>query len=153
MKVIALRCSSSDFTYAILDGTQKSPTVITSDSISFPKGYEEFSLLHWFYQEIAGLISTHMTDTMVIKATEPMVKRSNSLETRIRIEGIALMAAAKAGCSSASRKVKATIAKDLGMKGKAKYLETNLDTSLIYEFDSYKEKNQESILAGWSCLE
>ena len=152
MKVIALRCSSSDFSYAVLTGSQISPTLITSHSIPFPKGYKEFSLLYWFYQEIAGLISTHTPDILVVKATEPMVKRSNSLENRIRIEGIALMAAAKAGCSLACRKVKTTIAKDLGLKGKGKYLQTHLDTSLISEFASYREKNQESILAGWSCL-
>lgn len=153
MKVIALRCSNSDFTYAILEGTRTNPTIIASESISFPKGYEEFSLLYWFYQEIVGIISTHRPTTLVVKATEPMVRRSNNLESRIRIEGIALMAAAEAGCASACRKVKATIAKNLGMKGKSKCLETDLDTSLIFGFDSYKEKSQESILAGWSCLE
>ena len=99
------------------------------------------------------LITSHTPDGVAVKAAEPMVKRSGALETRIRVEGIALMSAAEAGCSLARRKVKSTIAKDLGMKGKGKYLETRLDTSPIIDFDSYNSKQQEAILVGWSCLE
>ena len=153
MKTIALRCSNSDFAYVVLDGTQEKPSIEQCANTAFPKGYEEHSLLYWFYQEITEIMQTHSPDQLVIKAAETMVKRSNSLELRMRIEGIALMVAAEVGCASACRKVKSTIAKDLGMKGKGKYLETKLDTTIISSFDSYKAKQQEAILAGWSCLD
>ncbi len=153
MKILAVRCSSSDFAHATIEGSQQSPTVIESAVIGFPKGYGEHALFHWFHQEIKGLIDNHGPDGVAVKAAEPMVKRSGTLETRIRVEGIALMSAAEAGCTTACRKVKSTIAKDLGMKGKGKYLETKLDTSPIANFDSYNTKQQEAILVGWSCLE
>ena len=153
MGILAIRCSNTDFAYAIVDGTKDSPVLVHCDVTGYPKGYEEHSLFHWFHQEITDLLDTHSPDTLAVKAAETMVKRSGSLETRIRIEGIALMSAAEVGCASAHRKVKSTIAKDLGMKGKGKYLETKLDTSPIPDFDSYNTKQQEAILVGWSCLE
>jgi Holliday junction resolvasome RuvABC endonuclease subunit len=152
MKIVGIRCSNTDFSCAVLEGTQTAPQLLSCTSTSFPKGYEEHSLLHWFYQEISGVLSTSSPDGIAVKAAETMVKRSTSLELRIRIEGIALMAAAQAGCSVAPRKVKSTIAKDLGMKGKAKYLETQFDSSAIAGFDDYKEKEQEAILVAWSSL-
>lgn len=153
MKVLAVRCSNSDLAYAIIEGTKQSPAVADSRVIGFPKGYAEHALFHWFHQEIMGLINQHNPDALAVKAAEPMVKRSGALETRLRVEGIALMSAAEAGCAAAIRKVKSTMAKDLGVKGKGKYLETKLDTGPIAGFDSYSSKQQEAILMGWSCLE
>ncbi|WMI72118.1 hypothetical protein RBH88_03190 [Aminobacterium sp. MB27-C1] len=152
MKILAIRCSNCDFAYAIVEGSKGSPTVIDSEVVGYPKGYDEHVLFHWFHQEIMELINHYSPDGVAVKAAEPMVKRSGILETRIRIEGIALMSGAEAGCSIACRKVKSTIAKDLGMKGKGKYLETKLITSPIAGFDSYNTKRQEAILVGWSCL-
>lgn len=110
-------------------------------------------MLTWSDKTIKTLINQHSPNAVAVKAAEQMVKRSGALETRIRIEGISLMSAAEAGCDTACRKVKATIAKDLGMKGKGKYLETQLDTSCITDFDTYNAKQQEAILVWWSCLE
>ncbi len=153
MRILAVRCSNTDFAYAVIEGSKQSPIVIDSNLTGFPKGYDEPALFHWFHQEIMGLIGKHHPAGVAVKAAESMVKRSGSLETRIRVEGIALMSAAEAGCDTARRKIKSTIAKDLGMKGKGKYLETKLDTSPIADFDSYNAKKQEAILVGWSCLE
>jgi len=153
MKVLAVRCSNSDLAYAVIEGTKQSPAAADSRVIGFPKGYAECALFHWFHQEIMGLINNHNPDSLAVKAAEPMVKRSRALETRLRVEGIALMSAAEAGCAAAFRKVKSTMAKDLGMKGKARYLDTKLDTGPIADFDSYSSKQQEAILVGWSCLE
>lgn len=152
MRILAVRCSNSDFAYAIVDGEKLSPSVVASDVIAFPKGYDDPALFHWFHQEIMALINNYGPDGVAIKGAEPMVKRSGALETRIRVEGIVLMSAAEAGCGAAQRKVKSTIAKDLGMKGKGKYLETKLDTSPIADFNSYNSKLQEAILVGWSSL-
>jgi hypothetical protein len=45
-----------------------------------------------------------------------------------------------------------TISKDLGLKGKGKYLKTKLDTSPIKDFENYAQKVQEAILVAWSCI-
>ncbi len=152
MKIVGIRCSNTDFAWAILEGTQDVPQLMSCRLTSYPKGYDEHFLLHWFYQEISGILSANTLDGIAIKGAETMVKRSSALELRIRIEGIALMAAAEVGCSLASRKVKPSIAKDLGMKGKAKYLETQFDSSAIAGFEDFKAKEQEAILVAWSSL-
>ena len=60
---------------------------------------------------------------------------------------------AKLGINEIESKVKSTIAKDLGLKGKGKYLDTKLDTSCIDNFDKFPKKEQEAILVAWSCLD
>ncbi len=152
MKVLAVRCSNTDFAYAIVDGTLRRPNLLECNLTTYPNGYEEHSLLLWFHQEITELFDTHNPDQLAVKAPETNVIRSNALDLRIRIEGIALMSAAKVGCSQACRKVKSTMAKGLGIKGKARYLAT-FDTSAITDFNSFSTKEQEAILVGWSCLE
>jgi hypothetical protein len=153
IKILSIRSSNTDFACAVIEGTQEAPKLILCELTSFPKGYEEHSLLHWFYQEIAGKLSDHNPAFLAVKAAEPSVRRSNSLELRIRIEGVALMAAGEKGCEHACRKVKSTISKDLGMKGRAKYLETEFDPSALAEFGSLSAKEKEAVLAGWSCLD
>ena len=153
MKILGIRCSNTDFAYVIIEGMKNTPEIVTCDLIDYPKGYKEHLLFHWFHQEITEILKAHTPDALVVKAAETMVRRSNPLETRIRMEGITLMTAGEAGLAAAHRKVKSTIAKDLGLKGKGKYLETELDTSLVLSFDSYDTKRREAILAAWSCLE
>lgn len=153
MKVLALRCSNTDFAHVVIEGTRKAPAIVTSGATRFPKGYDEHEIFRWFHQEIADLLNSHRPDGLAVKAAESMVKRSAALEARLRVEGIALMSAAESGCQIAQRKVRSTIAKDLGLKGKSRYLETKLDTSPILDFDSYNSKIQEAILVGWSCLD
>jgi len=50
------------------------------------------------------------------------------------------------------KKVKSTIAKDLGLKGRGHYLRTELDTSVIPGFAGKPDKEKEAILAAWSEL-
>lgn len=153
MRILAIRCSNTDFACAIIEGTQEAPVLISCELTSFPKGYEEHSLLHWFYQEISGQLNGHNPDGLAVKTAESSVRRSNNLELRIRIEGVALMAAGESRCAHACRKVKSTISKDLGMKGKAKYLETQFDSSVLPEFEKLSTKQKEAVLVGWSCLD
>jgi hypothetical protein len=50
------------------------------------------------------------------------------------------------------RKVKATIAKDLGLPGKPRSLTTDLDASVFPEYKDAPEKIKEAILVAWSEL-
>ena len=53
----------------------------------------------------------------------------------------------KSGCKS---KRKVTLAKDLGLKGKARYLLT-FDTSPIPDFADLDEKMKDAVLCAWSA--
>jgi hypothetical protein len=152
MTVMGVRCSNSDYTYCILSGTHDTPVVEATAQVSFPKDYSEPELLKWLHQEMSTAFTKHKCDAVGIKKPEATVQRSNALEARIQNDAIVSLAAAEAGCLSVYRKVKATIAKGLGLKGKGKYLETKLDTTAITGFDRYSSKIQEAILVGWSCM-
>lgn len=152
MKVCGIRCSNSDFAFAILDGDKHHPAVIHSCRLAFPANFKEGEKVHWFYHELNSLIQQHSPDSVVIKGPEPLVKRSNSIDSRLHNEGIVFLAAAANGIIDTCKKTNATIAKDLGVKGRTKYLKTKLDTSAIADFESYGDKLQEAILAAWSLM-
>jgi len=152
MIVIGFRFSNSDYSFSILSGDRDAPVVEETNQISFPKGYNEPELLNWLFQEMTALFQRQSCDAVGIKKAEGTVKRSNSLETRIQAGAISSLAAAQAGCRVVYRKMSSTIAKDLGLKGKGKYLKTKLDTSAIQDFDGYAQKVQEAILVAWSCM-
>ena len=44
MRILAVRCSNTDFAYTVIKGPKQSPIVIDSDVIGFPKGYDEPAL-------------------------------------------------------------------------------------------------------------
>lgn len=153
MKVLSIRCSNNDYTYCVVSGEKESPTIEHTGHVVFPAGFSDSEALRWFNQEMQGLLNSYTPDRVVIKGAEPMVKHSNSLEARIRNEAIVYLTACQAGCTSIQKKVKATIAKDLGLKGRGKYLETKLDTSVFPDYESHTPKEKDAILAGWSCLD
>lgn len=153
MKTLGVRCSNTDYTYCILSGDAGSPHIETIKHVTYPNGFTEAETLKWLHQELQAILSTHAIDGVGIKRAETNVKRSNSLELRIQAEAIVSLAVAQAGCRSIERKVSSTVAKDLGLKGKAKYLHTKLDTSAISNFRDYSNKEQEAILVAWSCMD
>lgn len=152
MLVMGVRCSNSDYSYCILSGSRDAPTVEVSQQVSFPKGYSESEILRWLYQEMKTVFRTYTCDAVGIKRPEIVAKRSNALESRLQSGAIVILAAAESGCRAVHRKVKSTIAKDLGLKGKGRYLDSKLDTSAINGFNSYPKKIQEAILIAWSCM-
>jgi hypothetical protein len=77
--------------------------------------------------------------------------RGKTYEERVEHEAAVIIAAANRGLRKVPKKVKSTIAKDLGQKGRAHYLSV-LDTSHFQTFESESEKTKEAILAGWSEL-
>jgi hypothetical protein len=152
MKVLGLRCSNSDFSCAFLDGDKENPKIIQTIRLSFPSNFSESERLHWFYQELDSLIKESNLEAISIRSPEPLAKRTKSLDLRLHIEGIVFLVANANGIKSTCKKTSATIAKDLGLKGRGKYLKTKLDTSVINDFDAYPDKMKEAILVGWSLL-
>jgi hypothetical protein len=56
------------------------------------------------------------------------------------------------GADNVVRKVKATIAKDLGLPGKVSALTTDLDASVLPGYKDSPEKIRQAILVAWSEL-
>ncbi|MBI1954953.1 MAG: hypothetical protein HYS38_01005 [Acidobacteria bacterium] len=150
MSVLGIRCSNRDFSYAVLDGTKKSPQLPEVKTIPYPKGFAESQSLQWLYHEIDELRKKYMFDKIVIKRSEGQT-RGRAFEERVEHEATVMLAAADHGIKAVFKKVKSTIAKDLGQKGWARYL-SNLDTSGFPNFSLLTEKQREAVLAGWSEL-
>jgi hypothetical protein len=151
MNVLGIRCSNKDFTYVVMSGTRNNPVVHHSDSITFPRNYSKPRSLLWFLREIEHLISKHGVRMIVLKGFEGRT-RGKTYEERVEHEAAVYMAAAMSGVNGIFKKVKSTIAKDLGFKGRGHYLQTSLDTSVIPNYADKSEKEQEAILAAWSEL-
>ena len=132
--ILGLRCSSTDYAYAVLDGTKAKPTLVSSGHVTFPRGYSRQQCVNWFLQELLTILGANPCNAIIIKGFEGR-KRDNSFVARVEHETAAYIAAHENGIKSVLRKVKSTIAKDLGLKGRARYLSTTLDTSVVEGYD------------------
>ena len=150
MAVLGIRCSNKDFSYAILAGSQLSPTEVDVGRIAYPKGFTKPRSLKWLLQEITDLIKKHAIRVIVIKAFEGRT-RGKAHEDRVEHQAAVIIAGANCGLNAIFKKPKSTIAKDLGKKGRARYL-AHLDTSVLPSYDSSIEKIQEAMLSAWSGL-
>jgi len=152
MSILGIRCSNKDCTYVVMSGTKNKPAVDHSGASKFPINYTKPESLLWFVQEIEQLISKHKVEKIVLKAFEGRT-RGKTYEERVAYETAVYIAAAKNGLNSVFKKIKSTMAKDLGLKGRGHYLQTSLDVSIVPNYDDKSEKEQEAILAAWSELE
>ena len=151
MNILGIRCSNTDFTYAVLTGTKAAPQLVETQTIAYPKGFAKAQSLKWLHQELMGLIQKHSVERIVMKASEGQSK-GKPYEDRVEHEAMVYLAAADCGIKAVFKKVKSTIAKSLCSKGKASYLSTSLDTSVFSNFEKHKPKVQEAIFSGWSEL-
>jgi hypothetical protein len=151
MNVLGIRCSNKDFTYAVMTGSKKAPSVQQCAPVAVPKNFSRPRALHWMVQEVEQLISRYDVQKVVMKGSEGRT-RGRTYAERVELEAAVYIAGGKNGMSGIFKKVKSTIAKDLGLKGRAHYLDTSLDTSVITGFDSRSDKEKDAILAGWSEL-
>lgn len=151
MSILGIRCSNKEFSYAVMSGSKKAPAIIDNGSLTYPKSLVRPRSLLWFTQEVEQLIKKHNALGIVMKKFEGR-SRGDLFEERVEYEAAVYLASARCGIMAVCKKVKSTIAKDLGLKGRAHYLETELDTSVIPEFSNYTDKEQEAILCAWSQL-
>lgn len=151
LNIVGLRCSAKDYCFAVLCGSRATPNIIELGFKKFPVGFAVPERQSWFYKEILELFSKHSPKYVVVKADESTTKSNSAIE-RAYAEGVVNLAVGeKVGKSGCKSKRKVTIAKDLGLKGKAKYL-ANFDTSAIPKFDDHDDKMKEAILCAWSEL-
>ena len=152
MSVLGVRCSTTDFTFAIVEGTVAIPSLLRLETVAYPKGFSRPELLNWLLQEFEAINENSKPDQWAIKGAEPMAAKGNSFASRVECEAMFILSVGKLGSQNIIRKVKPTIAKDLGLKGRAKALIDDLDHSLIPEIDVKKAKEFDAILVAWSCL-
>lgn len=151
MRVLGIRCSNRDYAFAVLTGTKKLPKLVTSDTVIYPKGYIKPQSLKWFLLDIKDLLKKYKIKRIVMKKHEGQT-RSKAYEERVEHEAMVSLADADCGVGAVFKKPSSTIAKDLGLKGRAHYLVTSLDTSLIPDYDKLSQKVKEAVLAAWSEL-
>lgn len=152
MIVLGIRCSTSGFSYAVLSGHGDSPCLVEAKTISLPANYSQPEKLKWFFDELQTLNRKHKVTKWAIKGSEPMATKGKSYAERVELEAMVSLSAATLGQDNVVRKVKSTIAKDLGLKGKAKALTEDLDHSKIEGLAQKPEKEFEAIVTGWSCM-
>jgi len=152
MRVLGLRCSNGDYVYMLLEGSKKTPKIIEQGREVFPKGYTRAQELKWFLHEIDGLLSKYNVNIVAIKCTEPMARKGNTYVCRVENEAIIQFVAADKGINSVPKKTNRAIAKDLGLKGIARSLATDLDCSIIPGFEKMDQKFKEAVFVAWSSL-
>jgi hypothetical protein len=152
MRVLGVRCSPKDFAYCIIEGTRTSPHVVDWGQIELPKGYTKPLSLKWLLQEVDDLLKKHSVESIAIKCPEGLATRGKPFVERTELETVFILAGALRGLKPISKKVKATIAKDLGAKGKARYLAT-IDTSVFPGFSEFSDLLREATLVAWSELQ
>ena len=150
MKILGIRCSNKDVTYCVLSGTQTRPKEFACDTVAFPKGYSLPQSLKWLVQEIDGIIEEHGVKAIALKRFEGRT-RGKTYEERVMHEAAIVIAGANRGIKHVTKKVNSTIAKDLGQKGRAKYL-ANLDLTLIPSFRGASDKLKDALTVAWSEL-
>ncbi len=117
-----------------------------------PKGYGRQQCLKWLYAEIDDLLRQYPVKALVVKGTEGIAPRGTAFVSRVEHEAIVFLVGALHDVRNANRKVKSTLAKDLGLKGRARYLKTDVDGSLVPGMEIMSEPLQEAVLAAWSEL-
>lgn len=152
MPTLGIRCSPNDYTYATLSGTIANPALIEVKTIPFPANYSQPEKLKWYHDELQNLNRKHGIDSWAIKGAEPMATKGGAYADRVELEAMVSLSAGMLGSSNVVRKVKATIAKDLGLKGRAKSLIEELDYTKIHGLNERSDKEFEAIVVAWSCL-
>jgi hypothetical protein len=150
MTVIGVRCSHKSVAFAVVSGTLAEPTLQECRSLPFPKAISWPQTLSWVYAETDALFKSYRPSLSVIKRFEGRSK-GNTYEQRVECEGVVTLAASANAVKTVLKRPKSSIAKCLGVKGRAKYLQT-LDTSSVSSFASQSEHEQDAILAAWSGL-
>lgn len=152
MVVLGVRCSNTDYAYAVLTGTKSAPGLVECALVGYPKGYTHPEVLRWLLQELEALDAKHHADAWAIKGAEPLAARGKSHTQRVECEAIVTLAAANAGHTTVARKTKPTIAKCLGLPGKAAALATLASTPLLPGIKGQPDKVFEAIVVAWSDL-
>lgn len=150
MKMIGFRCSSSDYTYAVIENSKGDTKIIDAKSIPFPKNYSHADILKWLYLEIERLLKDIKPSGIMIKRSEALASKGKPFITRVECEGIIFLLAGMLNIKYVAGKAKATILKDLGYKGKSKYFKTAVADVSFDEIPRLSDKIIEAVMVAKS---
>jgi hypothetical protein len=151
MSVLGIRFTTTAFSVALLDGTRDSPTPVDIHTTRLPKAFGHPQLLEWIDKDLTDYLKKYTPDVVVVKGAEPMAARSGAFVARCDFEAIAILAATRCGVPCKGRTVKATLAKILAGKGKARYLATVTPPGMP-DFAERSTEEQDAIIAAWAAL-
>ncbi len=149
-RTVGFRFTNKGFAFAVVEGTRSAPNLVDSATIQCPKAFKPCEIAKWTKHELDAILKKYAPNFVCIKSFEGRSK-GTAYEERVRLEGIAHFCASDLGLKDLGRKRKSTIAKDLGLKGRARYLDT-LDTSPIDKFPELDLLVKEAVLVAWSDL-
>lgn len=69
--ILGIRCSTNDFSFAVLSGNIETPQLHEVQSISFPAKYSQPERLKWFLDELQELNRKYTISGWAIKGAEP----------------------------------------------------------------------------------
>lgn len=148
---LGIRCSNKDYSYVVLAGPRDAPEMLEKGGAAVPAGYGRSEVVHWMVQEVGAILDRLHPQIVSMRASESMSAKTTLLE-RIELETAVYAAAGARGLKAVFKKRRATIAKNLGLKGRAKALDEDLDTSVLKGYDGLPDKAKEAALAAWSDL-
>ena len=152
MKMIGFRCSSSDYTYAVIEITKDSANIDDTKTISFPKNYCHADILKWLYLEIERLLKDNKPRGIMIKRSEAMASRGKPFIARVECEAIIFLLAAMLNIKYVVGKTKTTILRDLGYKGKSKYFKTAVADVSFDKITRLSDKIIEAVMVAKSGI-
>jgi len=101
-------------------------------------------------REIEALLKANEVGLVIIRQFEGRAK-GTAYEDRVEAEAAVAIAAGNAGIRTVHKKRQGSLAKDLGLKGRARYLKT-MDKSQLAGYVDMADKLQEAALCAWSAL-
>ena len=147
--ILGIRCTNKDFSYAILSGPKQEIKVRDASTLALPKGFSRGAEHKWLFQELKKILENNSIRKIVVKKHEGRISSKNTYESRLELEGVVFLAGGENNIP-VFKKAKATLAKDICGKGKAKYIDTKVDTNIIPNFDDYSSNIKDAIICALS---
>lgn len=149
-KMIGFRCSNLDYTYAVVSKNAEAFKLVETKTVGFPKNFCRVEALRWFYLEIEQLLKRIEPSGVMLKRAEMAAAKSKSFVERVENEGVILLVSGMLNSKYVRGKVKATLLKDLGYKGRGRYFQNAVNDAEWISGDDISEKMVEAALVARS---
>jgi hypothetical protein len=150
-RVIGFRAEPRLIHWAVLDGTQKHPTIHAQDKINAPASADESAILGMFRERARHLFTTYTPDAVGIRSAELSARGSNKdgPRRRLRVEGV-LLEASHSWNLPVTMGALGTISSKLDTKRAKKYLESGQFRGL--DLKSLPGARREAVLVAVGLL-
>jgi len=147
--VAGFRCSTSEFSYVILNGSRSHPEIIRHGVRKKPRAYSHHEFLKWARERIHEILSEFEIGALGYKRAETNRRPE---EERVHLEGILIEYACSAGIQNITNKLKSQIRKDLGFQREARYVSQIISSGPLSQ-DLNSSNLQEAALIALCLLD